>query len=467
LSETTNAPVEAADAAPSGSGTAAPARRPRAAGKGLSGMLLPELQAVATGMGIPRCGEDAQGRPRRRDSVVPGAVVPGRRHQRRRRRREEHGAFAFARRGQHPGPDRARGAGQCRSAADVDERRRPSRGRVSGGQPASSATTTAASDPESAATDGDGAGRRTAGNGVATDSAVDAPAGGRDRERTRRDRGRRDRGADGGDGQQTADGQRVDGQRADGARVDAQAAGTPDGGGTQPAAAATGTADGAVDGQGGQQRERYSNNRDGRDGRDRGRQGGQGQGGQNQGGQGQGGQNQGGQGGQNRAGQNQGGQGGPDDEFGRGGRRGGSASAAATASAAGGKAPATTSRPTRSSATTTCSCPIAGHPRHPRQLRLRPDHGYLPGPNDVYVSLAQVRRYGPAQGDVVTGAVRQPTRAAAPRQVQRAGPARHRQRHGPEAHKRPDFTKLTPLYPQDRLRLETEPGSSPPASSTW
>jgi transcription termination factor Rho len=27
-----------------------------------------------------------------------------------------------------------------------------------------------------------------------------------------------------------------------------------------------------------------------------------------------------------------------------------------------------------------------------------------------------------------------------------------------EAHKRPDFTKLTPLYPQDRLRLETEPG---------
>ncbi|NDB50126.1 MAG: transcription termination factor Rho, partial [Actinobacteria bacterium] len=34
--------------------------------------------------------------------------------------------------------------------------------------------------------------------------------------------------------------------------------------------------------------------------------------------------------------------------------------------------------------------------------------GYLPGPNDVYVSLHQVRRYGLRKGDVVTGQVRQP-----------------------------------------------------------
>ena len=34
--------------------------------------------------------------------------------------------------------------------------------------------------------------------------------------------------------------------------------------------------------------------------------------------------------------------------------------------------------------------------------------GYLPGPNDVYVSLAQVRKYGLRKGDAVTGAVRQP-----------------------------------------------------------
>ena len=34
--------------------------------------------------------------------------------------------------------------------------------------------------------------------------------------------------------------------------------------------------------------------------------------------------------------------------------------------------------------------------------------GYLPGPNDVYVSLAQVSKYGLRKGDAVTGAVRQP-----------------------------------------------------------
>ena len=34
--------------------------------------------------------------------------------------------------------------------------------------------------------------------------------------------------------------------------------------------------------------------------------------------------------------------------------------------------------------------------------------GYLPGENDVYISLSQVRRYGLRRGDAVTGAVRQP-----------------------------------------------------------
>ncbi len=34
--------------------------------------------------------------------------------------------------------------------------------------------------------------------------------------------------------------------------------------------------------------------------------------------------------------------------------------------------------------------------------------GYLPGANDVYVSLSQVRRYGLRKGDVVEGAIRQP-----------------------------------------------------------
>jgi transcription termination factor Rho len=87
--------------------------------------------------------------------------------------------------------------------------------------------------------------------------------------------------------------------------------------------------------------------------------------------------------------------------------------------------------------------------------------GYLPGPNDVYVSLGQVKRYGLRKGDAVVGAVR----------AQREGETQQRQQKfnalvrldsingttADDARGRPDFGKLTPLYPQERLRLETEP----------
>jgi transcription termination factor Rho len=84
--------------------------------------------------------------------------------------------------------------------------------------------------------------------------------------------------------------------------------------------------------------------------------------------------------------------------------------------------------------------------------------GYLPGPNDVYVSQGQVRKYGLRKGDVVTGQVRQ------------AREGESRQKYNPlitletvngvaveESRNRVEFGKLTPLYPQERLRLETEP----------
>ena len=84
--------------------------------------------------------------------------------------------------------------------------------------------------------------------------------------------------------------------------------------------------------------------------------------------------------------------------------------------------------------------------------------GYLPGPNDVYVSQGQVRKYGLRKGDVVTGQVRQ------------AREGEQRQKYNPlitletvngvpveESRSRVEFGKLTPLYPQERLRLETEP----------
>ncbi|MBL1065325.1 transcription termination factor Rho [Streptomyces sp. 7-21] len=86
--------------------------------------------------------------------------------------------------------------------------------------------------------------------------------------------------------------------------------------------------------------------------------------------------------------------------------------------------------------------------------------GYLPGPNDVYVSLAQVRKNGLRKGDHVTGAVRQPKEGE--RREKFNALVRLDSVNGmpPEASRsRPEFTKLTPLYPQERLRLETDPGN--------
>ncbi|GAA0978074.1 hypothetical protein GCM10009555_040370 [Acrocarpospora macrocephala] len=84
--------------------------------------------------------------------------------------------------------------------------------------------------------------------------------------------------------------------------------------------------------------------------------------------------------------------------------------------------------------------------------------GYLPGSNDVYVSLAQIRRNGLRKGDVITGAVRQPREGE--RREKFNALVRLDTVNGMEpdqARQRPDFNKLTPLYPQERLRLETEP----------
>jgi transcription termination factor Rho len=85
--------------------------------------------------------------------------------------------------------------------------------------------------------------------------------------------------------------------------------------------------------------------------------------------------------------------------------------------------------------------------------------GYLPGPNDVYVSLGQVKKYNLRKGDAVVGAIRQPREGE-----QQAG----RQKYNAivridsinaqsveEAATRVEFGDLTPIYPNERLRLET------------
>ncbi|MFG2302366.1 transcription termination factor Rho [Actinacidiphila glaucinigra] len=85
--------------------------------------------------------------------------------------------------------------------------------------------------------------------------------------------------------------------------------------------------------------------------------------------------------------------------------------------------------------------------------------GYLPGPNDVYVSLAQVRKNGLRKGDHVTGAVRQPKDGERREKFNALVRLDSVNGMAPESGRgRPEFNKLTPLYPQERLRLENEPG---------
>ena len=86
--------------------------------------------------------------------------------------------------------------------------------------------------------------------------------------------------------------------------------------------------------------------------------------------------------------------------------------------------------------------------------------GYLPGPNDVYVSLSQVRKHGLRKGDVIEGAVRQPREGE--RREKFNALVRLDKVNGLDPEKsvgRPEFSKLVPLYPQERLRLETDPSN--------
>ncbi|MFC4125113.1 transcription termination factor Rho [Nocardia rhizosphaerae] len=85
--------------------------------------------------------------------------------------------------------------------------------------------------------------------------------------------------------------------------------------------------------------------------------------------------------------------------------------------------------------------------------------GYLAGPNDVYVSMNLVRKNGLRRGDAITGAVRAPRDGEQSNQRQKFDPlVRLDTVNGGDveaAKRRPDFQKLTPLYPNQRLRLET------------
>ena len=100
--------------------------------------------------------------------------------------------------------------------------------------------------------------------------------------------------------------------------------------------------------------------------------------------------------------------------------------------------------------------------------------GYQRGPDDVLVSQAQVQQYGLRPGDAVAGTARPPRAGQAPGNRD----SRARREKYPLlasvttvngtapglAAQRPEFAKLTPLHPQERLRLENGSGPGNPAT---
>jgi transcription termination factor Rho len=85
--------------------------------------------------------------------------------------------------------------------------------------------------------------------------------------------------------------------------------------------------------------------------------------------------------------------------------------------------------------------------------------GYLPGNNDVYVSLGQVKKYNLRKGDAVVGSIRQPREGENPGRQKYNALVRIDSVNGlalEATAERVEFGKLTPLYPTERLRLETE-----------
>ncbi|HVK62525.1 MAG TPA: transcription termination factor Rho [Bdellovibrionales bacterium] len=84
-----------------------------------------------------------------------------------------------------------------------------------------------------------------------------------------------------------------------------------------------------------------------------------------------------------------------------------------------------------------------------------PDYNYLPGPDDIYVSPSQIRRFGLRTGDTVSGTVRPPKEGERYFALLKVETLNH---ESPEkAREKILFDNLTPLYPEQRLKLEHKP----------
>jgi transcription termination factor Rho len=431
VTETTDAPTFAAS--PDGDAEIGGARtKRRAAGTGLTSMVLPELKALAATMGISgtaamrkgdliaaiQGGQQAATNGARKTSSAPttrststeaaGSTRPARSS------RRPAGAVSEA-----PASASFERNGSDNHVAERDsaERSASDRGATEGLRSEGSAS--------DAADSTDGAAQQRGGQTIPSQGGYrqDRPdrqgRGGQNRNRDRSDRDRTDRAdrADGGQAGQSDQPQNVQG--------------------------------------GGQNNQNNQNSQGDRPRQSQGGQGGQG-GQHNQGGQ----NRQGGQGGQNQGGQSgQGGQPRDDDEFDSSGRRRRGRFRERNRSARGPGRERFGSEAEPVVSEDDILVPVAGILDILDNYAFVRTSGYLPGANDIYVSLAQVRRYGMRKGDAVTGVVRQPKDNE--RREKFNAMVRLDTVNGTDPEKakaRPEFGKLTPLYPQDRLRLEGDPG---------
>src|SRR5512139_706358 len=84
-----------------------------------------------------------------------------------------------------------------------------------------------------------------------------------------------------------------------------------------------------------------------------------------------------------------------------------------------------------------------------------PDYNYLPGPDDIYISPSQIRRFNLRTGDVVSGQIRPPKEGERYFALLKVESINFEE---PEkAREKILFDNLTPLYPNDQLRLEHDP----------
>ena len=84
-----------------------------------------------------------------------------------------------------------------------------------------------------------------------------------------------------------------------------------------------------------------------------------------------------------------------------------------------------------------------------------PDYNYLPGPDDIYVSPSQIKKFDLRTGDTISGQIRSPKDSERYFALLRVEAVNHE--HPEVSKSKPFFDNLTPLYPEEKLDLEHDP----------